>query len=234
MFEGHRRSTAFEVQYQETSLVNEDQPCPAADDFDSHRSTLFGDATLALKSLERYPGQRNKEKRDLFRPYRFRVIADLYKRRFFESFGNSCFKCGKQEKPIQEIGAPPHLCMDHHIPMALGGHLVPGNLVSLCRGCNERKLDRAPTEFYTEEELVRLQPLLESQREIFAFTFNFDKWGRYREAYLLEVGVDQVSVGAALTDECFIGYVGSGGNHVGVTITIGDNLVLQRSETKSE
>jgi hypothetical protein len=160
--------------------------------------------------------------------------VDLYKRRFFLHFGNSCFKCGKQEKAKQDIGAPPHLCMDHHIPMSLGGHLVPGNLVSLCRGCNEWKLDRAPGEFYTAEELVRLQPLLETQQALFAFSFNWGKWEQDREAYLLELGVDQASVCAALHDENFVGYVGSGGDRIGVTITIGDNLLQLLAGTKSK
>lgn len=75
---------------------------------------------MARKSEEKFPGQRNKEKRELFSPYRLRVIEDLYKRRFFKHFGNCCFKCGKPEKPKPEIGAPPNLCMDHHLPMALG------------------------------------------------------------------------------------------------------------------
>jgi 5-methylcytosine-specific restriction endonuclease McrA len=189
---------------------------------------------MARKSTEKYSGQRNKEKRDLFRPYRLRGIEDLYKRRFFEHFGNSCFRCGKQEKQKQEIGAPPHLCMDHHVPMALGGHLVPGNLVSLCRACNERKLDRDPVEFYTAEELVHLQPLLETQKDLFAFSFNWGKWEQNREAYLLELGVDHANVRAALHDEYFVGYVGLGGDRIGITIIVGDNVPLQLAGTKPQ
>lgn len=167
------------------------------------------------------------EKRELFRPYRLRVIESLYKRRFFEHFGNCCYKCGKPEKPKQEFDAPPNLCMDHHVPMALGGHLVPGNLVSLCRTCNEQKLDKAPAEFYTVEELARLQPLLETQQELFAFSFNWDKWERDRESYLLEVGIDQETIQATLHDECFVGYVGTKVDHIGITITVDDELLRQ-------
>jgi hypothetical protein len=185
--------------------------------------TLF----MGRKSTEKFPGQRNKEKRELFRPYRLRVIEDFYKHRFFAHFGNCCFKCGKPEKIKQEFGAPPHLCMDHHVPMALGGHLVPGNLVSLCRKCNNHKLDQAPTDYYTQEELERLQPLLDTQKTLFAFSFNWDRWKQNREAYLLELGIDSETVHAALHDEHFVGYVGTGEDRIGVTITIDDDLLQQ-------
>lgn len=181
---------------------------------------------MARRSAEKYPGQRNKEKRDLFSPFRLRVIEDLYKRRFFELFGNRCFKCGMPEKVTQEIGAPPNLCIDHHIPMALGGHLVPGNLVALCRNCNGLKLDRAPAEFYTAEELERLQPLLATQRELFQFCFDWEKWGENRERYLLELGVAPDMVRMAMQDEYFTGYVGTGSEQCGVTITL-DECILR-------
>lgn len=176
------------------------------------------------KSIENYLGQRKKEKRELFRPYRLRVIEDFYKRRFFEHFGNHCFKCGKKEKDKQEIGAPPILCMDHHLPMALGGNLIPGNLVSLCRQCNERKLDRLPSEFYKQEELACLQPLLDSQKKLFEFSFNWAKWNQNREEYLLSIGLDREVVRAALHDEYFVGYVGTGENRISITITLGADL----------
>lgn len=189
---------------------------------------------MSRKSAEKFPGQRNKERRELFRPYRLRVIEDLFKRRFFEHFGNRCFKCGKPEKVKQEIGAPPHLCMDHHLPMALGGNLTPGNLVSLCRKCNEQKLDKHPADFYTQEELARLQPLLTSQVSLFAFSFNWDQWARDREGYLLAVGVEKEDVHAALHDEDFAGYVGTGEEHAGVTITIDDELLQQLLGSKQQ
>lgn len=182
---------------------------------------------MVRKSAEKYPGQRNAEKHKLYSPYRLRVIADLYKRRFFEHFGNRCFKCGKREKAAQEIGKPPHLCMDHHIPMALGGHLVPGNIVSLCRQCNAQKLDKHPSDFYTQAESARLQPLLDTQIELFAFSFNLEQWRKDREGYLLSIGIDESVVHAALHDEDFIGYVGIGNEQsaVSVTITIDDRYI---------
>jgi 5-methylcytosine-specific restriction endonuclease McrA len=141
---------------------------------------------------------------------------------------------GKTEKVTQEFGAPPHLCIDHHLPMALGGHLTPGNLVSLCRKCNELKLDRHPADFYTQEELTRLQPLLDSQESLFAFSFNWDQWILDREAYLLGIGVAKEVVHAALHDELFAGYVGTGEGQAGVTITIDDESLKQLFGTRRQ
>ncbi len=165
---------------------------------------------MAQRSVEKYPGQRSKEKRELFGAFRFRVVEDLYKRRFFEIFRNRCFKCGMPEKSVQDIGAPPNLCIDHHIPMALGGHLVPGNLVALCRRCNGAKLDKDPKDFYSAEELNRLLPLLNAQQELFMFSFDWGKWSENRESYLLELGVPPEIVQLALHDEWYVGYVGTG------------------------
>lgn len=91
--------------------------------------------------------------------------------------------------------------------MAMGGHLVPGNLVSLCRRCNGLKRDKAPAAFYTDEELARLPPLFEAQKILFAFAFDCDKWAANREAYLLELGLEERTVNAALHDEDFYGYI---------------------------
>lgn len=111
--------------------------------------------------------------------------------------------------------------------MALGGHLVPGNLVALCRDCNNLKLDRDPAEFYTIEELERLQPLLTSQQCLFQFRFNWNKWSEDRESYLLELGLDPDTVYSALHDENFVGYVGMASEQFSVTITLGENILRE-------
>jgi 5-methylcytosine-specific restriction endonuclease McrA len=176
---------------------------------------------MPSRSAETYPGQRGKEKRELFKRFRCRVIEDVYRRRFFSLFKNCCFKCGRPEKQKQEIGSPPILCIDHHVPMALGGHLVPGNLVSLCRDCNNRKLDVPPAAFYSPEELKRLEPLLEAQHSLFTFELDWDRWLDDREAYLLDLGVEPTAISAALYDEKDYRYVGPGrtGEDSGSTAT---------------
>lgn len=141
-------------------------------------------------SKEIYKGQRGKEKRELFNRFRFRVIEDIYKNKFYALFDHQCFKCGIKEKPYQEIGQPPILCMDHHVPMILGGHLVPGNLVALCRSCNNKKHDRPPEEFYAPEELEKLRSILEKQSDIFIFTFDWSYWNRDRKGYLISLGIE--------------------------------------------
>ena len=164
---------------------------------------------MPKRSAETYPGQRGKEKRELFGRFRYRIIEDVYRKRFFLLFQNRCFKCGRPEKQ-QAIGSPPILCIDHHLPMALGGHLVPGNLVSLCRECNNRKLDTPPTAFYWADELERLQPLLEAQHRLFEFSLDWDRWMNDRESYLRHLGAEPAAISAALEDEEDHRYVGPG------------------------
>jgi hypothetical protein len=146
---------------------------------------------MKSKSVEAYSGQRGKEKRNLFGRFRLQAIEDIYRQKFFALFDHRCFKCGAKERKNKEFGKPPVLCIDHHIPMALGGHLVPGNLIALCRDCNNKKRDSPPEKFYSPSELTRLQPFLVQQHEIFVFAFNSAAWDDDREGYLVSLGVDR-------------------------------------------
>jgi 5-methylcytosine-specific restriction endonuclease McrA len=161
-----------------------------------------------MNNRETYKGQRGKEKRQLFDRFRFRVIEDIYKNRFFALFDHQCFKCGAKEKPHPEIGQPPILCIDHHIPMMLGGHLVPGNLVALCRSCNNKKHDRPPEEFYTPDELDKLKPFLEKQCDVFKFCFDWSHWNRDRKGYLVSLGIDPWLADEVLNNPNRLDYIG--------------------------
>ena len=152
--------------------------------------------------------RRKREKRQFFNRYRASVIEDVYKKRFFRLFENKCFKCGAEERDFIAIGEPPILCMDHHVPIALGGAFEEGNLVSLCRSCNGIKLDKSPEEFYTVDELNLLKPFLESQKDIFHFEFDRRKWNTERKEYLLEIGVEEVLVNEVLFNEYHPDFVG--------------------------
>lgn len=175
---------------------------------------------MKRKSAEIYPGQRAKEKRELFKRFKIRSIEDVYKNKFFALFDHRCFKCGAEEKPCKEIGRPPVLCIDHHIPMALGGHLVPGNLVALCRNCNNKKLDLPPESFYTASELESLKPILEQQEEIFAFSFDWGAWHKDRENYLKSIGVADDLVQELLFNQEHQDYIGTASDRAGFVITI--------------
>lgn len=175
------------------------------------------------KSKEIYKDQRRKEKNELFKRFRLRPIEDLYKDKFFALFNHRCFKCGVKEKPHPEIGKPPILCIDHHIPMILGGHLVPGNLVSLCRKCNNRKKDKSPEEFYTPKEFKKLKPILEKQSDIFDFNFDWNFWDRDRKGYLFSLGLDSKRVHEILYDESDRDYIGLSTNKFVVSISVNKN-----------
>jgi 5-methylcytosine-specific restriction endonuclease McrA len=171
-------------------------------------------------SKEIYKGQRGKEKRELFKHFRLRAIEELYKNKFFSSFNYRCYKCGIKEKPCKEMGKPPILCMDHHIPMILGGHLIPGNLVALCRSCNNKKHDSPPEEFYTPEELNNLKSILEKQNDIFNFTFDWNSWNQDRESYLISLGVEPSLVHELLCNNEYPDYIGMQSSNTGFTITV--------------
>jgi len=180
------------------------------------------------KSEELYKWQRGKEKKELFKRFRFRAIEEIYKKEFFNLFDNKCFKCGVKEKPHPEIGKPPVLCIDHHIPMVLGGHLVPGNLVSLCRKCNNKKHDSPPEEFYTIEELESLKPLLKQEQEIFNFNFDWELWDKDRKEYLLSLGVEPSLVQELLYNSDHRDFIGLPSDNITVTFKIDINTILNK------
>ena len=175
---------------------------------------------MKKKSAELYPHQRSKEKRGLFKRFRHRVIENVYRNKFFALFDHRCFKCGVKEKPYPEIGQPPILCIDHHVPMALGGHLVPGNLVAICRSCNNKKLDLPPEEFYSPSELEKLKPILDTQEEVFSFSFDWDLWDYDRQNCLLSLGVDAGLVQELLFNPEHPEYIGTDSHRFGIVITV--------------
>lgn len=64
------------------------------------------------------------------------------------------------------------LTIDHHWPASAGSPIEPGNAVLLCRACNASKGARTPEEFYSAEQLARLERILRMASE---FTFWIEK-----------------------------------------------------------
>lgn len=135
--------------------------------------------------------RRGKDKWLLFGPLVLGVIEEHFRRKFFALFGNACFKCG----------SPGPLVIDHHVPIGLGGRLVPGNLMALCKRCNDSKQDMPPERFYSAAELERARGFLGRQDGMFDFKFDRDAWEADREAYLLSLGIDPGLVHEALHDQ---------------------------------
>jgi len=172
----------------------------------------------ALRDLDAIKRQRNKEKGQLLNVFVYPIIADLAKKKLFGLFGNRCFKCASLDS----------LVIDHHIPIVLGGHLVPGNLVALCRNCNNRKSDSPPEAFYSVQELDRLQPFLAGQDDIFTFVFDREKWEADREGYLLSLGVEAHLAHEALNNSDHRFYMPPRIERTeGVTITIDNDTIMR-------
>ena len=75
------------------------------------------------------------------------------KEKVYEIFGRRCFKCSSEK----------HLCIDHHLPVSKGYPLKDEtaglNAVILCEKCNRKKQNKLPGDFYTKEELLKLENL---------------------------------------------------------------------------
>jgi hypothetical protein len=76
--------------------------------------------------------------------YRSELADDVWKR-----FGCACFNCGT------ELSSARAMNLDHTRPLAFLWPL-DGSATALCKTCNGLKRDRAPREFYTSDQLVRL------------------------------------------------------------------------------
>lgn len=68
----------------------------------------------------------------------------------YETFEHKCFNCGD----IKD------LTLDHHIALNNGGKLSLQNTVLLCRLCNGRKADLSPNDFYSKNQLLKLNQVL--------------------------------------------------------------------------
>lgn len=171
--------------------------------------------------------QRSREKSQFSMKYRLRIIQDHYKSKLFALFDNKCFKCGSTER----------LDIDHHIPIKLGGHLVPGNLVALCKLCNNNKHDRLPDEFYAPDELKALEPLLVKERELLKFNFDQEYWRHDRKGYLLSLGIDSLIIDEVLNNPNHPDYIEpislSDESSVEIKIDISDLLQAMIRENNS-
>ncbi len=163
--------------------------------------------------------RRGKDKRELFKPFRLAILEDHARKRFHDLFGNQCFNPGP-------------LVMDHHVPIVLGGRLIPGNIVTLCRDCNNRKGDRPPEVFYTAAELERLRPFPLGQAPVFEFEFDREAWESDREAYLVSLGLDPALIREALTDPNHRFHIPPRDDSEGleVVITIDNKVILESIE----
>jgi hypothetical protein len=141
---------------------------------------------------------RNQQKYHFYKKFRLEDIILLYRARFIALFDDACFKCG-QLGPLQ---------IDHHVPYSRGGSFEEGNLVLLCKECNEEKKERMPEQFYTPSDLRRLAPLLEAQKKLFEFKWDWGFWKRDRAGYLASVGLDGETIHKILYDKNYPYYIG--------------------------
>ena len=148
------------------------------------------DETPRRLTTEEAQRQRTADKRALFGRFGLEIVQVAKRRELLRIFEDKCFRCGASER----------LELDHHVPQYYGGRLVPGNVVVLCRRCNADKGNCHPSGFYTTRDLQRLWPLLEAELRLFDFSFDWFRWDRTPEEYLLSLGVPESDVEAAIRD----------------------------------
>jgi hypothetical protein len=143
---------------------------------------------------------RKKQRRELKAHYRLDPVWDLYKARLHASFGDHCFRCG----------AARSLNMTPYVPLAWGGALVPGNIHVLCPKCLAAKGDQQPEDFYSAEEISRLEPILAGQVGLMSFQWTWKRWNTSRheqEVYVRELGVPDEIVTKMFHDPTYLDYV---------------------------
>lgn len=84
----------------------------------------------------------NQKRRD--RDVRILTVNEL---KFLRAMYPACMRCGTLE----------NMTLDHHIPLSLGGKLSFLNTVLLCASCNSQKHNKLPENFYTIEELTKIE-----------------------------------------------------------------------------
>lgn len=154
---------------------------------------------------------RSKEKYDFWvRRFRHDAVIEVFKGKVFDLFDNCCFRCG----------ADGPLVIDHHMPRSRGGRLEAGNLVVLCRRCNNVKGEADPNVFYGGRHLERLSPLLDQQHALFDFQWDWKAFNADRADYFRSLGVPEAKVLKVFGDPDHPGYWGQSQDEPGMTITV--------------
>lgn len=174
-------------------------------------------------SIQDAKQQRDADKQLLFQRFVIPVIKEAAKDKLYSLFKHQCFRCNSQKR----------LEIDHHIPKYLGGRLLPGNLVLLCARCNSEKGDKHPKQFYSTEQLERIDDILNKELDIFDFKFDWRKWERDRKGYLLLLGTDVKVVNEVLSNPEHRFYVGPRENDEGTSVTIGIDCSLLDDDESS-
>ena len=178
---------------------------------------------------------RQRDKWEWDKKYQMRVIENHYRNKLFALFEFRCFKCsrpGTLRTDYEWMGHVPFwrgLDRDHHVPINLGGRLVPGNIGVLCKSCNSKKHEADPKDFYTAPELTRLQRYLDKQVDILSFTFDRDAWREDPSAYLISLGIDEQLVTKVLNNENHR-YFQPPSSPIGISLTVDMDAVLRGIE----
>lgn len=94
--------------------------------------------------------QCSRRRRELKKNYDYQFTNDNIQT-VYSRFNNQCFNCGLTER----------LEIDHHYPLSSGHKLTLDNAVLLCKSCNSSKSNKSPEDFYTLQQLVALEVIMD-------------------------------------------------------------------------
>jgi len=152
------------------------------------QAPVFPERRISL-SAEEAQQLRRIDKQKLFGRFQFEVLATAKRHELDAQFDRRCFKCGSVDS----------LELDHHVPQSLGGRLVPGNVVLLCRRCNLAKGESPPSHYYSADELTHLEPIFAAQLALLDFHFNWTRWNNHPKDYLVSLGIDETEAQAVIS-----------------------------------
>lgn len=170
-------------------------------DLDSHIAWRAEVSAIDVQKI------RQRDKWEWDKKYSLRVIENHFRNKLFSLFAYGCVKCSKRGilrtdfTGMERVPFWRGLERDHHVPIRLGGRLIPGNIGVLCTSCNSRKNEKSPQSFYTTGELDRVQRCLDKEEETLHFKFDWEAWRQDRSQYLASLGIDRELIGEVLTNE---------------------------------
>lgn len=143
----------------------------------------------SIKNQTRIPDQHREasQKRRLYTELTNSPRIDIAA--IYDKFGNACFKCGRSLGRDRTSGKTQlRGNLDHTLPAKFLWPLTTHNATLLCKDHNANKSEAWPGEYYTDDELRRLAPMVGIDYNILKGTphFNPEALQRLKQSTLVE------------------------------------------------
>ena len=144
----YQKTRPVNKEYQ--SIYHKTHRAKARANWRKHRDRRLEDNRQWKKANKEKVNNYNRKRRELKKGVSDYKFSITHESELKAKFNNECFNCGSGE----------NLTLDHHIPLSRGGQLERGNVSLLCSSCNSKKHNKLPEEFYTPDQLLILNELI--------------------------------------------------------------------------